>query len=60
MNLINFADDTLLYFSFDNPDDMQRMTNSELIKIDNLVNTNNLKLNMSKTKLMIFSPNNKK
>ena len=57
MNILNFADDTLFYMTFKTKLDMEIKLNSELTKISNWLNYNHLKLNTSKTKYMVFSPN---
>ena len=54
--VINFADDTLLYFRFKNKEDVNTILNKELQKINEWMVLNHLKLNISKTKFMVFSP----
>ena len=58
--MLNFADDTLLYFNFNNPKNAQTYLNTELNKVLQWLETNNLKLNTSKTKYMLFTPKSKK
>ena len=56
---INFADDTLLFMSFNKDESTELMENSiniELSKIDKWLLENHLKLNTKKTKCMIFAP----
>ena len=56
MNIINFADDTLLYMNFDNVNDMESIINKELECVFCWLRNNNLRLNVSKTKYMLFLP----
>ena len=60
MDVINFADDTLIYSSIKNPDNAQQLINKEFNNIVIWMNKNHLKLNTYKTKLIIFSPKAKK
>ena len=55
-NVINFADDTMLYFKFNKLDNIETLLNKELDKINTWMKQNHLKLNISKTKFMLFSP----
>ena len=60
LNILNFADDTLLYFNFNNTKTAELYLNKELSKVMQWLDTNNLKLNIKKTKYMIFAPNQSK
>ena len=60
LKILNFADDTLLYFKFDNTRNAELHLNNELNKVMLWLVRNNLKLNVKKTKYMIFAPNHKK
>lgn len=60
LQVLNFADDTLLYYKFDNPAIIETFLNNELEKIKQWLNTNHLTINTSKTKYLIFSPNSTK
>ncbi len=53
--VINFADDTLLYYNFTQTDPINHILNEELDKIIYWLKINHLKLNVSKTNFMIFS-----
>ena len=57
--IINFADDSLLYKSFDSTDNIEHILNKELINVDSWLTNNHLKINTKKTKFMFFSPNTK-
>ena len=50
-----YADDTILYKSSDNIDDLQHTLNNELTHIFNWSNENKLLLNSEKTKCMLFT-----
>lgn len=54
-----FADDTLLYYSGDNVDEIERKVNEDLDRINNWLNVNKLKLNLKKTKYMVIKKNSK-
>ena len=59
--VINFADDTLLYHKVtDTTKCIEKYLNTEFIKVNNWMVSNKLKLNSSKTKFMIFTPNSPK
>ena len=60
LKIINFADDTLLYQEVDNVKDAQTSLNVEMEKVNQWMKTNQLKLNSSKTKFMVFNPSIKK
>ena len=53
--VINFADDTLLYFRYNKFENVNTILNNELEKINKWMSQNHLKLNISKTKFMIFA-----
>ena len=57
MNVLNFADDTLLYMHFKHTNHIEDTVNAELEKINKWMQTNKLKINVSKTKFMLFSSN---
>ncbi len=56
LKVLNFADDTLLYFNFSDKNFAQQYLNSELEKIEEWLSCNKLKANSSKTKYMVFAP----
>ena len=60
MKVINFADDTLLYCGVDNLSGIQESIDNELKNIINWMQINHLKLNLTKTNYMIFSPKSNK
>ena len=57
---LNFADDTMLYKTFEKSDEIQKIMNEEMMKVNNWLDTNHLRLNTSKTKYMIFCKDLKK
>lgn len=57
LNLLSFADDTTVYSSGQNIEDITILLNSELEKIYIWLLENKLSINIEKTKFMIFSPN---
>ena len=56
MEIINFADDTLAYYNFSNTDNIQNWINKEFNNIKIWMENNHLKLNLTKTNFIIFSP----
>ena len=56
MQIINFADDTLAYHNFSNTDNIQNWINKEFNNISIWMEKNHLKLNLTKTNFIIFSP----
>ena len=58
MNVLNFADDTVLYMDFDGLNNVENFINNELEKVNVWMETNHLQINASKTKYMILAPNN--
>ena len=60
LEVLNFADDTLLYFNFSDKTYAQNYINIELDKIERWLLCNKLKLNSSKTKYMVLYPNSRK
>ena len=60
MQVLNFADDTLLYFKFNKTKEVEKTINTELDNLYKWLNVNHLKLNISKTKYMVFTPNSSK
>ena len=57
LKILNFADDTLLYYEFNDKNYAHRFVNQELDKVACWLRYNKLKINTSKTKYMIFAPN---
>lgn len=55
--ILLFADDTLLYYSGDNVDEIERKVNEDLERINKWLNVNKLKLNLQKTKYMVITKN---
>ena len=55
MHVLNSADDTLLYNTFSNPNNMENVANRELGNVTQWLKVNHLKLNSSKTKFMVFA-----
>ena len=55
MNMILFADDTNLFLSNENLDELCTDLNNELAKIDRWFKVNKLSLNVSKTNYMVFT-----
>ena len=60
LETLNFADDTLLYHTFENPDEIQNYMNKEMVKVHKWMENNHLRINSSKTKFMIFHKQLKK
>ena len=60
MNIINFADDTLAYYSFRNTNNTQNWLNNEFGKINTWMEKMHLKLNLTKTNFITFAPKIKK
>lgn len=54
MKLILFADDTNIFYSNDNYNELINTVNDELSKIKEWMDRHKLSLNISKTKAMIF------
>ena len=54
LKLILFADDTNIFFSTNNYNDLVNMVNEELNKLKKWMDTNKLSLNLNKTKAMMF------
>ena len=54
--IIQFADDTTLFISADNSDNLKQITETELEKIEKWFTANKLTLNHNKTRVMMFSP----
>ena len=51
---INFADDTTLFTTLNNHDNINETINEELSKFNNWLKANKLSLNVNKTKVMAF------
>ncbi len=60
LKVLNFADDTLLYTTLDTGENVDRFINEELNNVDTWLKNNQLKLNLNKTKYMVFQPRLKK
>ena len=56
MNVLNFADDTLLYTKISKTNNIELEINTELNKVHKWLKTNHLKLNFSKTNFIRFYP----
>ena len=56
ISISSFADDTTTYLSHNNIDDIYRITNSELTKMNHWFSANKLQLNTKKTKYILFGP----
>ena len=56
LNVINFADDTMLYYKFQETKNFEYFIKQELRNVTTWMKTNKLKLNLNKTKFMIFAP----
>lgn len=57
--ILLFADDTLLYYSGDNINDIVNKVNEDLERINKWLNVNKLKLNLPKTKYMVICKSDK-
>lgn len=55
--LLLFADDTLVYYSGDNINEIESKVNEDLERINKWLNVNKLKLNVQKTKYMVITKN---
>ena len=55
MRFVHFADDTTVFASHSDINNVHDTVNRELIKVDNLLKTNRLSLNVSKTSYTIIS-----
>ena len=55
MRFVHFADDTTVFASDSDIDDVHASVNRELVGVDNWLKTNKLSLNVSKTSYMIIS-----
>ena len=60
LSFILFADDTNLFYSHKNADDLGNTMNQELRKITSWLSTNKLSLNVNKTHFIIFKTKRKK
>lgn len=56
LNILSFADDTTIYKSGSNINELINCINTELTKVYDWLCSNKLSLNINKTKFMIFSP----
>ena len=57
-NSILFADDTSLFHTGKNPDNIVKEINNEIRNIISWLNANNLSVSLEKTNLILFSPKN--
>jgi hypothetical protein len=57
LKVLSFADDTTLYHSCHNPNQLEKHMNLELVKIYKWLCSNRLTLNITKTRYMNFTPN---
>ena len=55
LSFILFADDSNIFFSHDNVNQLIRIVNSELIHVTDWIKANKLSLNLQKTNYMLFS-----
>ena len=53
--IIQFADDTCLFLSAKNKEDLERLCNQELVKISDWLTTNALSINVKKSNFLFFS-----
>ena len=60
MEMINFADDTLLYYPIKETKNIESWLNMQLQNVNDWMKTNKLKLNLTKTNYMLFSPKSPK
>ena len=60
LKVLNFADDTLLYTTLNTGKNVDKYINDELNNVDTWLKNNQLKLNLNKTKYMIFQPHSQK
>ncbi len=58
--VISYADDTALYFSSESKSDLIKIVNTDLTRLTNYLSSLSLKVNVSKTKLLIISKSNTK
>ena len=58
--VILFADDTNLFFSNNDPNELIKTLNSEIPKFSHWLTVNKLTLNIDKTKLILFKPRQKR
>lgn len=59
-NVVMYADDTNVFFTGTNKQQLEEMTNRYLVNLSEWLTTNKLQLNESKTKYVIFRPINKR
>ena len=55
VRLVHFADDTTVFASYSDINNVQATVNRELVGVDNWLKANRLSLNISKTSYMIIS-----
>ena len=60
LDLILFADDTDVFFSYKNVDVIQKTLNDELPKLSDWCNANKFSVNLKKSKFVIFRPRQKR
>lgn len=56
MEMINFADDTLIYHPINDTKNIENWINTQIQNVINWMKVNMLKLNLTKTNYMIFTP----
>ena len=59
LKFVLFANDTNVFFSSNNPNNLQNVINSELEKVSVWLATNQLSVNVKKTNFIIFKPRQK-
>ena len=59
MEILSFADDTTVYTSNHNLEELYQQTNTELVQMQNWFHANKLSLNIKKTKYALFCANRK-
>ena len=59
LNFYLFADDTNIYYESDSLQELEKVINKELNKLNLWLNVNRLSLNIDKTNYIIFHPYNK-
>ena len=55
MKFIHYADDSTVYASGDNLEELAALSNRELVNVDHWLRANKLSLNISKSKFTIFT-----
>ena len=60
MSLLLFADDTNLFYSYNDRRTLNQVVNQEICKVSNWLTANRLSLNVQKTHFLIFKEKNKR